>query len=113
MKITIGAAVFTATLNDNPTASAFKAMLPLAIAMRELNSNEKYFYLSETLPHDATNPGNIQEGDLMLYGDNCLVLFYKTFTTSYSYTKLGRIDNTAGLTEVLGNGNVKVTFEQQ
>jgi hypothetical protein len=47
----------------------------------------------------------------MLYGDNCVVLFYETFTTSYSYTKIGSIDNPAGLKTALGTGDPEVFFE--
>lgn len=111
MKITIGTAVFTATLYDNPTATAFKEMLPMTITMSELNGNEKYYYFSTTLPVNASNVGSIQNGDLMLYGNNCLVLFYESFSTSYSYTKLGKINNVSGLVEALGTGNVTVKFE--
>ena len=111
MKITIGPAVFTATLNNNATATAFKAMLPLTINMGELNGNEKFYYFSTTLPANASTGGKIQVGDLMLYGNNCLVLFYKGFNTSYSYTRLGRIDNTAGFVAALGAGSVTVKFE--
>jgi hypothetical protein len=113
MKITIGSAVFTATLNNNATATAFKAMLPLTINMSELNGNEKFYYFSATLPTNASSGGNIQVGDLMLYGNNCLVLFYEGFNTSYSYTRLGKIDNTAGLVAALGTGSVTVKFEKQ
>jgi hypothetical protein len=111
MKIKIGASTFTATLYDNATSTAFKAQLPITVNMRELNGNEKYFDLAASLPTNASNPGTIQNGDLMLYGANTLVLFYKSFSTSYSYTRLGRINDTAGLAAALGSGNVIVTYE--
>lgn len=113
MKITIGSAVFTATLNDNATTTAFKKMLPLTINMSELNGNEKFYYLSSTLPTNATTVESIQTGDLMLYGNNCLVLFYENLNTAYSYTRIGKIDNISGLVSALGNGNVIVKFEME
>ena len=111
LKVTVGSAVFTATLLNNATAVAFKAKLPLTINMKELNGNEKYYDLTGTLPNNASNPGTIQSGDLMLYGSNTVVLFYKTFSTPYSYTRLGHIDNPSGLAAAVGSGNVKVKFE--
>ena len=111
MNIHIGSKSFTATLYDNPTATRFKAMLPLTLEMSELNGNEKYFHLPTDLPANAANPGTIQRGDLMLWQSNNLVLFYKTFRTSYSYTKLGRIDNASELATAVGSGNVTVRFE--
>jgi len=47
----------------------------------------------------------------MLYGSATLVLFYKTSSTPYSYTKLGRIDDVTGLVATLGTGNVIISFE--
>ena len=111
MKITIGAIVFTATLYNNPSAAALKAMLPLTINMTELNGNEKYYDSPGSIPANASVGGDIKAGDLMLYGNNVLVLFYKNFNTTYSYTKLGYIDNPAGLATALGAGNVAVKFE--
>lgn len=111
LKITVNSNVFTATLQNNATAKAFISMLPLTINMEELNGNEKYYYLSNTLPTNSSNIGTIQTGDLMLYGNNCLVIFYKSFTTSYSYTRLGRINNTAGLAAALGSGNATAKLE--
>ena len=113
MKITIGATVFTATLYNNPTATAFKAMLPLTINMSELNGNEKFYYFSGALPANGSVGGDIRSGDLMLYGNNCLVLFYEDLNSSYSYTRLGRIDNVNGLAKAVGTGSITIKFELQ
>jgi len=111
MKIKIRNSTFTATLYDNATATAFKSMLPMTINMIELNGNEKYYDLPGNLPINASNPRTIQNGDLMIYGSNTLVLFYKSLATSYSYTRLGRINDTTGLDAAVGSGNVAITFE--
>ncbi|MBL7862912.1 MAG: hypothetical protein JNJ65_17245 [Cyclobacteriaceae bacterium] len=111
IKINVGKQSFTATLRDNATANAFKALLPFTASMTELNDNEKYFRLSKNLPTNESNPGTIGPGDLMLWGSNTVVLFYETFPTSYRYTMLGKIDNPTVLTSALGTGTVTVTFE--
>ncbi len=111
MSVIVGDKVFRATLADNNTAEDFKEMLPLTIEMEELNGNEKYYFFSDVLTADETVPDMIHAGDIMLYRQNCLVLFYKTFETTYPYTRIGSIDNPTGLAEALGNGNVVVTFE--
>jgi hypothetical protein len=113
MKIKVGNSTFTATLYDNVTVTAFKSILPMTVNMVELNGNEKYVDLSGSLPTNASNPKTIQNGDLMLYGSSTLVLFYKAFSTSYSYTKLGRVDDVSRLGAALGSGNVTVSFELQ
>jgi hypothetical protein len=108
--IRIGDKAFAATLSDNPTAAAFTKLLPLSITMTELNRNEKFAGLSKNVPARASTPASIRTGDLMLYGSNTLVLFYKSFHTTYSYTAIGRIDDPAGLEVALGTGDVDVTF---
>ncbi|RKH25912.1 hypothetical protein D7Y13_22375 [Corallococcus praedator] len=110
MKITVGTAVFTATLHDNETARTFKKMLPLTLNMKDLNSNEKYHRFPDSLPAKDANPGKIQAGDVMLYGSNTLVLFYESFSTSYRYTRIAEVDDPIGLAAALGSGDVSVTF---
>jgi hypothetical protein len=110
MKIKIGSKNFIAVLDDNATAAAFEALLPMTVEMTELNGNEKYARLSGNLPTNDANPRTIHAGDLMIYGSKTLVLFYKTFPTSYEYTRLGRVRDMTGLAEVVGTGAVTVTF---
>lgn len=111
MKITVGKRVFTATLQNNPTADTFKRLLPLSLNMRDVNRNEKAFDLSSDLPTADANPRTIQAGDLMIWSSRTVVVFYKGFSTPYSYTRLGQIDDPTGLAEALGAGNVTVTLE--
>lgn len=68
--------------------------------MSELNGNEKYVYMNDLFLTSSIKPKHINAGDVMLYGNNCLVIFYKSFDTSYSYTKIGHINNLPNL----GNG---------
>ena len=104
----IGNKNFTIKLFDNNAAQNLITQLPLTLDMKELNGNEKYSYLPKKLPADSQNISEIKAGDLMLFGSDCLVLFYKNFHTSYSYTKIGYIGNITELTAALGNGNIKV-----
>ena len=108
--IKAGGREFRAKLCDNEAARAFAERLPVTLDMNELNGNEKYSYLSESLPSEAERPGQIQEGDLMLFGTDCVVLFYESFSTSYSYTPLGYVEDASGLAQALGAGSIQVSF---
>lgn len=112
MKITVGSRVFNATLEDNKTVAAFRSLLPLTLVMHDVNENEKALDLPDRLPSADVNPRAIRNGDLMLWRSRTAVLFYKSFSTPYSYTRLGRIDDPAGLAEALGTGDVTVKFER-
>lgn len=96
-------------LEDNSTVSALLKELPLEVSMSDLNSNEKYAYLDNSLPTNSYSPKHIEAGDVMLFGDNCLVIFYESFDTSYSYTKIGHIDSLPSL----GDGSVSVIFSAE
>ena len=108
--VAIGDQSFTAKMEQNSTAEAFRALLPLTLEMQELNGNEKYNYLAQSLPTNRTKVGTIHAGDIMLYGDNCVVVFYETFTTTYQYAPIGHITNPEGLKEAIGSGKVTINF---
>lgn len=105
LKITIGGKNFKATLSDTDAANSFLKLLPLHLHMTELNGNEIYGNLRMSLPTGPLVSGHIHKGDLMLFGDNCLVVFYKSFTTRYQYTRIGKITVSEGLTETVKAAN--------
>ena len=112
IEIIVGNKTFSGVLYDNAAAKALAERLPVTLNMKELNGNEKYYYLDESLPANSSRPSGIKAGDIMLYGNNCLVLFYESFSTVYSYTPLGHIDDPKGLAASLGGGSVQVTFQK-
>lgn len=112
MWMTVGERRFAIALADTEAARAFVAMLPLTIDMADLNNNEKHAELPGALPMNASRPGTIRNGDLMLYGSKTLVVFYLTFDSSYSYTRLGRVGDPTGLAQVLGRRDVRIVFSR-
>ncbi len=108
-KVTINDKDYDAVLYRNETSEIFINLLPKTFQMSELNGNEKYVYLDNRLPVDSYLPKYITAGDIMLYGNNCLVIFYQSFVSSESYTKIGHINNI----DDLGSEDIIAKFEQE
>lgn len=111
MQMKIGDKAYSVVLNDNNTTKALRELLPMTVTMAEFNGNEKYYLLHNSLPSRPEHIGQIKSGDVMLFGDDSLVVFYKDFKTTYSYTRIGHIENAADLEQTLGRGSVTITFE--
>ncbi|MBO7431265.1 MAG: hypothetical protein J6U02_00015 [Elusimicrobia bacterium] len=112
MNIQIDNKTFTVIVENNKTVKELYQKLPITLEMSDLNNNEKYCYLDFTLPTDSKSVKNIKKGDVMLFGNSCLVIFYKSFTTSYSYTKIGYIENPADIETALGKKDIKVILTE-
>ena len=112
MWMTIGERRFAITLAETEAARAFIALLPLTVNMEELNGNEKKKELPSPLPTEASRPGTIRNGDLLLWGSRTVVVFYQTFESPYAYTRLGRVDAPSGLPQSLGRRDVRVVFSK-
>ena len=67
--ININEQKFEVNLEDNSTTSALAKVLPLEYTMNDLNGNEKYVYMDETLPTNPYEPKHIEAGDVMLFGN--------------------------------------------
>ena len=107
IKLIIEDKTYKLNLENNQTAKEFVNILPQEYMMKELNGNEKYVYINESLTTNPYKPNHIEKGDIMLYGEDCIVIFYKSFDTNYSYTKIGHIENLPHL----GEENIKIAFE--
>ena len=108
IKVIIDDKEYSLVLEDNDTTRELLENLPLNIKMDELNGNEKYVYMDKDYPTSSINPKHINKGDVMLYGNNCLVIFYKSFDTSYSYTRIGHIEKL----EDLRSDSINVRLEK-
>lgn len=78
--------------------------------MNELNGNEIYYYLDHDLLTNLSQPQNIEAGDIMLFGSSFLVIFYESFQTNYSYSRIGKISNPDGLKEIINGDEFNVAI---
>ena len=110
MNVQIGEATFTATLEDNAATREFIEMMkegPISVNMSDYSGFEKVGAIGERL---TANDSQITtaEGDIVLYGGDQIVMFYGSNT--WSYTKIGRIDDLSGWKEALGSGSITAVF---
>ena len=113
IKLTIeGGKTFTATLVDNSSTQALKEQLAkgnITVEMEDYANMEKVGSLGIRLPRNdkqtTTGPG-----DIILYQGHNLVIYYDT--NSWSFTRLGKINNAsqADLKAALGRGDVTVSL---
>lgn len=113
MTLQIGDNTFTATLESNAAVDALVEMMndaPVTIRMNDYSGFEKVGSLGTSLPADNSQT-TTNAGDIVLYNGNQIVIFYGSNT--WSYTRLGKIDDLSGLEEALGSGDVTVTFSMK
>lgn len=113
MKVQVEDSIFTATLEDNDAVRALLEMVgkePVIIRMSDYSGFEKVGALGKNLPTDNSQT-TTGAGDIVLYQGNQIVMFYGS--NSWSYTRLGRIDDLTGWEEALGKGDVTVTFSPE
>lgn len=108
--VTLNGTTLSIRWEKNPTAEALLAEFPLTTTLKELNGNEKFVRLPAHFPSDPQPVHTIHAGDVMLFEDNCLVIFYQDFQTTYTYTRLGRITDPTHLAKTMGEGTVAAAF---
>ncbi|MFR7589992.1 MAG: cyclophilin-like fold protein [Longibaculum sp.] len=113
MQLIINQHSFDVTLFDNQTVKEFISQLPMTITMQDLHNNEKYIDLKTSFTTDEEKVNQIHAGDLMLFQDNCLVLFYEDFQTSYAYTKMGYVHQSEQLKKALGQKDIVIRLENK
>ena len=110
MNVQVGGSTFTATLEENEAVDALVEMMgqgPVTIQMSDYSGFEKVGPLGTSLPV-SNQQTTTRAGDIVLYQGNQIVMFYGS--NSWSYTRLGHIDDLTGWEDALGSGDVTVTF---
>ena len=110
MNVQIGDRTFAATLEDNDAVREFVDLMkdsPVTIAMRDYSGFEKVGPLGKRLSADDRQT-TTAAGDIVLYNGDQIVLFYGS--NSWSYTRIGRIDDLTGWADALGSGDITAVF---
>ena len=106
INIQIGSQTFTATMEDNQAAKELADMMkagPVTLQMDDFSGFEKVGSLGRSLT-TSNQQTTTTAGDIVLYNGSNIVMFYGS--NSWSYTRLGKIDDLTGWTDALGHGSV-------
>ena len=110
MNVQIGDYTFTATLEQNQAVKELVEMMqegPVTIEMSDYSGFEKVGPLGKGLTTD-NHQTTTTEGDIVLYSGNQIVIFYGS--NSWSYTRIGKIDDLTNWKKALGSGDITAVF---
>ena len=110
MNVQIGEYTFTATLEENAAVEELIEMMkegPVTIQMDDYSGFEKVGSLGRSLT-TSNSQTTTSAGDIVLYNGNNIVMFYGS--NSWSYTRIGRIDDLSDWKEALGKGSITAVF---
>ncbi len=110
MNVQIGTYTFTATLEDNDAVWELTEMMqagPVTINMSDYSGFEKVGSLGRSLT-TSNSQTTTAAGDIVLYNGNNIVMFYGS--NSWSYTRIGKIDDLTDWTAALGGGDITAIF---
>ena len=110
MNVQVGDYNFTATLENNAAVEELVEMMkegPVTISMGDYSGFEKVGSLGRSLT-TSNSQTTTDAGDIVLYNGNNIVMFYGS--NSWSYTRIGKIDDLTDWKKALGSGSITAVF---
>ena len=112
MVLTVNGEAVSVEWEDNESVEALKNLVmtePLTIRMSMYGGFEQVGSIGTSLPRNDVQT-TTEAGDIVLYSGNQIVVFYGS--NSWAYTRLGKVTDKSKteMTELLGKGDVTVTF---
>ena len=110
IKLKVNDHIFDVELENNSASKELLKKLETSnvnVNATDYGNFEKVGNLGFSLPANDENI-NTEPGDIVLYQGNQISVFYDSH--SWSYTKLGKIQNVSDLKEILGSGDTTLEF---
>ncbi len=103
---------FNTTVEDNLPAKEFLEILPLNIYM-DKEKDSYVHYIDYKLDKEETTPKELNAGDILLEGNNKIILVSSTNSNKNKYTKIASIDNPDNLELILEINEKPIRFENK
>lgn len=109
MNITVNGHTLTVTLDNNVTAQAFAAKLPITLPMMDLYGREMCYRFPDALPTDDAKTRGYELGEIVYYPPmHSFVIMYKQNGEHFQMQSIGRVQGDVSIFD--GIGDVNVTF---